>query len=197
MNKQCGRNCLHCFSLLTFPVILAVALPLHGGDSNEAPKADAAKADASRTVSKSAAAPARIKQSDKGVVTLEARDVLVHGTTVRYEPDKNTIGYWSKQTDWVSWELEMNQPGTYTVEMYMGCGAGSGGSHFTVEIADQKLSDKVPDTGSFHNFRLRNVGDVKIDKPGNYTLSVRASDKPGVAVMDLRSVTLTPTKNAE
>jgi hypothetical protein len=81
--------------------------------------------------------------------------------------------------------------------MYMGCGAGSGGSHFTVEVADQKLSDKVPDTGSFHNFRLRNVGAVKIDKPGKYTLSVRASDKPGVAVMDLRSVTLTPAKHPD
>jgi arylsulfatase A len=197
MSKHRGRNRRRSFSPLTLSLLLAVALPLRGGDLNEAPKTDAAKADAPEVQPKSTIGATRIKQSDKGLVVLQARDVVIHGTTVRYEPDKNTIGYWSKQSDWVSWELEIVRPGAFTVEMYMGCGAGSGGSHFTVEIADQKLSDKVPDTGSFHNFRVRNVGTVKIDKPGNYTLSVRASDKPGVAVMDLRSVTLTPTRHAE
>ncbi|HEV2971862.1 MAG TPA: hypothetical protein VGY55_17945 [Pirellulales bacterium] len=197
MKYDRGRNHVHCLSRLAIPVMLAVGLPLRGGEPSDAPKSDPQRVDPHKSQSEPAAEPKRIKQSDKGVVLLEARDVVIHGTTVRYEPDKNTIGYWSKQTDWVSWELEMNQPGTFSVEMYMGCGAGSGGSHFTVEMADQKLSDKVPDTGSFHNFRLRNVGAVKIDKPGNYTLSVRAIDKPGVAVMDLRSVTLTPTKHAD
>src|SRR4029077_19850468 len=88
------------------------------------------------------------------------------------------------------WELEITHPDTFTVEMFEACGRGSGGSHYTVEIADQKLTDQVPDTDSFRNFRTRKIGQVKIDKPGNYTLSVRVDDKPGLAVMDLRTVTL-------
>ena len=55
----------------------------------------------------------------------------------------------------------------------------------------------MQDTGSFRNFRLRKVGEVKIDKLGDCTLSVRVDDKPGRAVMDLRAVTLTPPNEEE
>ena len=159
-----------------------------------APKADTAKTDGSQPQPKPGREPKRIKQGKDGSVVLSARDVVVHGKTVRYEPDKNTIGYWTKPDDWVSWELEVTHPDTFTVEMFEACGRGSGGSHYTVEIADQKLTDQVPDTDSFRNFRTRKIGQVKIDKPGDYTLSVRVDDKPGLAVMDLRTITLKPPK---
>jgi hypothetical protein len=173
------------FSLFAFTDSLSASDP---------PKADEAKSDASQPQQKPAHEPKRIKQGKDGSVVLQARDVVVHGKTVRYEPDKNTIGYWTKPSDWVSWELEITQPGTFTVEMFEACGRGSGGSHYTVEIADQKLTDQVPDTDSFRNFRTRKIGEVKIEKPGDYTLSVRVVDKPGLAVMDLRTITLKPVK---
>jgi hypothetical protein len=155
---------------------------------------DAPKPDASQSQQKPAKEPKRIKQGKDGSVILPARDVVVHGKTVRYVPDKNTIGYWTKPADWVSWELEITQPETFTVEMFEACGRGSGGSHYTVELAEQKLTDQVPDTDSFRNFRTRKIGQLQIDKPGNYTLSVRVVDKPGLAVMDLRTITLRPYK---
>ena len=127
-------------------------------------------------------------------MTLHARDVMIHGTMVRYEPAKKTIGYWTRGDDWVRWNLTINTPGKFVVEMLMACGQGSGNSHFTLAVADQTLEDKVPETGSFREFRLRNIGVVQIDKPGDYTLSVRPTSKPGLAVMDLRMVTLTPEK---
>jgi arylsulfatase A len=170
----------------------AIAMLLPSSEAADKPKSDAANVDVPKPEAKSA--PKRIKQGTDGSIVLPARDVVIHGTTVRYEPDKNTIGYWLKKEDWVSWDLEVVTPGTFNLEMLEGCGAGSGGSHYTVEIAGQKLQDKVQDTGSFHDFRLRKVGEVKIDKPGNYTLSVRVDDKPGHAVMDLRLVTLSPPK---
>jgi hypothetical protein len=182
-----------------FVSLIAVTSSLGAAD---APKADSAKSDASQAPQKPAREPKRIKQGKNGSVVLQARDVVVHGTTVRYEPDKNTIGYWTKPKDWVSWELEITEPGTFTVEMFEACGRGSGGSHYTVEIVDsnptrergseQTLTDQVPDTDSFRNFRTRKIGEVKIEKPGNYTLSVRVVDKPGLAVMDLRTITLKP-----
>ena len=174
------------------------AISSHDLDAADAPKSDAARGDASKVDTpkvsdqKTVAVPKRIQQAKDGTIVLPARDVVIHGTTVRYEPDKNTIGYWFKREDWVSWDLEVTVPGTFVLEVLQGCGSDSAGSHYTVEIADQKLQDKVQDTGSFHDFRLRKVGDVKIEKPGNYTLSVRVDDKPGRAVMDLRAVTLTP-----
>jgi hypothetical protein len=49
----------------------------------------------------------------------------------------------------------------------------------------------VQDTGGFQNFVARDIGTLDL-KPGRYTLNVKPLTKPGVAVMDLRQVTLKP-----
>ena len=119
------------------------------------------------------AAPKRVAQAADGSILLHAKDVSIHGSHVRYEPDKNTIGYWTRAEDWVSWDLSIKQPGKFEIEMLAACGQGSGDSRYTLAIGNQTLEDKVPDTGSFRTFRLRKIGVVQIDKPGDYTLSVR------------------------
>ena len=135
-----------------------------------------------------------IRQAADGSITLLAKDATTHGTTIRYEPQphKNTIGYWTKAEDWVSWDFKLNTPGKFTLELTQACGKGSGGSDYTVTIDTQTLTDKVPDTGAFTNFVNRRIGQVKLDKPGNYTVSVKPLTKPGLAVMDLRAITLFP-----
>ena len=140
-----------------------------------------------------------IEQAGDGTVNLHARDATIHGKTVRYEPQphKNTIGYWTKVEDWVSWDFKLQTPGTFTVELLQACGKGSGGSEYAVTIGDQTLKDKVRETsptGAFTNFTPRVLGTVTLTKPGDYTLSVKPITKPGVAVMDLRLITLTPKK---
>ena len=134
-----------------------------------------------------------IVQAPDGVILLHARDVTIHGTTVRYEPqpNKNTIGYWTKKEDWVSWDFVVDKPGKFQVIALQGCGKGSGGAEVEFVIADQKLKMTVQDTGHFQNFVERNIGQVELKK-GAQRLEVRPLTKPGVAVMDLRSVTLRP-----
>ncbi len=186
-----SKNCkCHCGQIVS----VIVSAFLISATATKAVAADSPKAEPSPTTDTKSAEPKRLKQGKDGTIVLPARDVTVHGTTIRYEPDKNTIGYWLKQDDWVSWELEVTTPGKFTIELFAGCATASAGSHYTVEIAEQKLQDKVQDTGGFHNFRVRRVGEVTIDKPGNYTLSVKVDDKPGHAVMDLRQVVLSPPK---
>ena len=138
-----------------------------------------------------------IQPADDGRIVLHARDAIVHGRTLRYEPEphKNTVGYWTDPRDSVSWPFHVTKPGTYKVEILQGCGKGSGGS--TVEFAvDEKqvLKVTVQDTGGFQNFVNRPIGQFRFDKAGRYTLTVRPTHKPGLAVMDLREVTLTPVK---
>jgi hypothetical protein len=134
-----------------------------------------------------------IVQASDGVILLHARDVSIHGATVRYEPqpNKNTIGYWTKKEDWVSWDFIVEQPGKFEVIALQGCGKGSGGAEVDFRIDDQKLRMTVQDTGHFQNFVERNIGQVELKK-GSHRLEVRPLTKPGVAVMDLRSVTLRP-----
>lgn len=140
--------------------------------------------------------PKVIRQAEDGEVLLHARDVAIHGTTVRYEPQphKNTVGYWTKVEDWVSWDFALSRPGTFQVEILQGCGKGSGGAEVEFSVGRQTLKTTVKDTGGFQNFAPRDIGELQLEKPGRYTLSVKPKTKPGIAVMDLRQVKLTPVK---
>jgi arylsulfatase A len=102
------------------------------------------------------------------------------------------IGYWTKIDDWVSWDFEITRPGEFKVEILQGCGNGSGGSEVEFAVGEQKLKLIVKETGGFQDFVSRELGSYKLDKAGRYTLSVKPKTKPGVAVMDLRQVKLTP-----
>ena len=136
-----------------------------------------------------------VAQRDDGSILLHARDVTVHGTTVRYEPQpkKNTIGYWTRKDDWVSWTFDVTRAGKFDVIAMQGCGKGSGGAEVEFAVDDQRLQMTVRDTGGFQNFVERNIGTMELPA-GTLTLTVKPLTKPGLAVMDLRQVLLTPSK---
>src|SRR5260221_9875107 len=90
----------------------AIAMLLPCVDAADVRKSEAANSDVPRPDAPKAE-PKRIKQKKDGSIGRPARDLVVHGTTVRYEPDKNTIGYWLKKEDWVGWDLEVVTPGTF------------------------------------------------------------------------------------
>ena len=123
-----------------------------------------------------------------------------------YEPatNKNTIGYWTKREDWVSWDFAVTKPGKFRVVVLQGCGKGSGGSEVEVGVESSREEPKdkneslrftVQDTGHFQKFVVREIGEVNLAVAGRYTLSVKPQSKPGVAVMDLRQVTLKPARD--
>lgn len=129
-----------------------------------------------------------------GPITLAASKAEVHGSTLRYEPqpNKNTLGYWTKVEDWASWDFEVAAPGVYDVEGLIGCGPGSGGAVVEFRLAGQSLRLNVPVTGGFQAFRPIKLGRVAIPRAGPQRLEVHALSRPGPAVMDLREVTLRP-----
>ena len=133
-------------------------------------------------------------QAPDGSIQLPARTAEVHGVQLRYEPlpNKNTLGFWVRADDWASWEFTVKKPGVFELSILQGCGKGSGGSEVEFTVERQTLTTRVEDTGHFQNFKERNLGTVRIDKPGRAVLTVKVKTKPGGAVMDLRQVTLTP-----
>jgi arylsulfatase A-like enzyme len=135
-------------------------------------------------------------QAADGRILLHSRAADVQGAQLRYEPEphKNTLGYWTRREDSASWDFTVTKPGAFMLEALQGCGKGSGGAEVEFAIGEQRLAMTVQDTGHFQNFVPRDIGMVQIGKAGIHTLTVRAKTKPGVAVMDLRQVTLRPTK---
>jgi hypothetical protein len=135
-------------------------------------------------------------QAKDGAIPLPARTAEVHGVMLRFEPlpHKNTLGYWVNKDDWASWEFTVATPGTFTVEVLQGCGKGQGGSEVAVAVGEQVLTFTVEDTGHFQNFKAREIGTMKIDKPGRHTLTIKPKTKAHSAIMDVRQVTLKPAK---
>jgi alpha-L-fucosidase len=134
-----------------------------------------------------------LRQAKDGSIDLHARFAVVHGKTARYEHGggKDNIGFWTDANDWVSWDFVVERGGTFQVEITYACDKGTGGSEFVVEVAGQKLTGVVEETGSWTNFVTKPLGTVTL-QPGRYTLAVRPVKKPGMAVMNLQRVKLLP-----
>jgi alpha-L-fucosidase len=137
-----------------------------------------------------------ISQAADGSIILLAVDAGIHGDTAQYESGdgKDNIGYWTDAKDWVSWDMLVKKPGTFSVAITYACGKGAGGSEIIIGAGDQEVAAKVKDTGDWTKFVTENLGTLKIEKAGRTTVSVKVKSKPGFAVMNLRSVELRPAK---
>jgi arylsulfatase A-like enzyme len=130
-----------------------------------------------------------------GVIRVPGSTARVEGAQLRFEPQphKNTLGFWVRQQDFASFEITVEKEGPYNLSIVQGCGKGSGGAKVAFDVAGSKLEYTVLETGGFQNWATREVGTVNL-KPGRATITVKPLTKPGVAVMDLQEMTLTPAK---
>ena len=137
------------------------------------------------------------KPNSKGIIVLPGRLAEPHGTLIRYEPQphKTTVGYWANGQDWVSWQFDLPNAGSYEVEIQQGCGTGGDGSDMRLNVGEQSLSFVVQQTGHFQNFVTRKLGSLKLKKGGPQSLELRALTKRGGAVMDIRQIRLIPVTN--
>lgn len=135
-----------------------------------------------------------IKQEGTVPIMLHASNAITHSVTMRYEPkeEKKCLGYWINPQDWAEWEFEVTKPGTFEVEIKLGCGKGNGGSDVQVEVGAEKLTFKVEETSDYHKYTQQRIGHVKFTRPGMYSLVVRPQNKRAGAVMDIRQVDLIP-----
>lgn len=137
---------------------------------------------------------AALKQSDDGTLVLHAQDADISGSPAKLESrgGQPNIGFWSSTRDFVSWQAQINKPGTFEVEITYACQPPAG-SRYAVVGGDQKLEGTVKATNSWDDFITDKVGEMKIDKAGPLVLTVRpAGTLQGAGLMNLRSVTLKP-----
>jgi hypothetical protein len=130
-----------------------------------------------------------------GDVRLHAKDAIVHGNRLRYEPasNKNVLGCWTDAADWAEWKFAAPAAGRYEIEVQQGCGHGSGGARVDVDVGGETFSFHVVDTGHFQQLAQVSVGTVELSA-GEHTVAVRPRSRPGAAVMDVRRVVLRPVR---
>ncbi len=136
-------------------------------------------------------------QSLDGTIELHARDAATHSKKLQYEssPQKNCLGFWVHPEDWAEWDFHVSMPGEFRVSLVYGCGNNSGGSEVALLTSkEQILKFSVKETGGFQKWETKELGRVVLDTEGSHRVAVQALSKPGVAVMDIRKLVLTPVQ---
>lgn len=144
--------------------------------------------------------PFRAKPTADGSLKLLPQDAELHGEAIQYDghPGRDSIGYWTRMEDWISWPVFIPKAGTYQVEVTYGCAPGNGGT-YCVEVAGQKLEAKTRETGGWFERATDVAGPIDVKAAGKQSVAVRCLQvKPGgMAVFDLQKVVLRPIAGDE
>jgi len=138
-----------------------------------------------------------VHQQVDGGITLLAIDATVTGTKAKLEKkgtNPHNIGYWTNEKDTVSWQAKMTKGGKFEVELEYSLAANSKGAEISIEVGEkEKITVPLEAGKTFLDFKTAKVGQVEV-AAGDVTITVRPLKKPGLAVMDLRTIVLKPVK---
>lgn len=135
----------------------------------------------------------------KGTIHLTAEDADIIGTDAKLdgEEEKN-VGYWTNAGDYLQWRVNVRRRGDYLVAIDYACEPGSEGSEFQVAVGTSSVVGKVAATRSWNDYKTVTLpGTIHIAEQGVATVTVKPVKKPGLAVMNLRSVTLIQVGESE
>ena len=129
-----------------------------------------------------------------GIIVLPAKNAVTHGETLRFEPQphKNTVGYWSNESDFAEWHFNLKAAGKHEIDILQGCGKGHGGSKVSCKTESGTLEFQVQETGHFQNFIWRTIGTLELNDTEHSSLSLIPVHKSAGAVMDVRAVRIVP-----
>ena len=109
--------------------------------------------------------------------------------------DIPSIGFWTDPSEFLSWNLGSIRPGTYAVQIWYACDREASGSIYQIGVDDGlAVTAKVLPTRSWADFALSvPIGQIEASSDGEELL-LRAEKMARGAVMNLRSVRLTPLR---
>jgi hypothetical protein len=133
-------------------------------------------------------------QFANGRILFSSKDAIVGGNSAKLESNEGNhrIGFWTNAKDSVSWAYKASRPGMYQAELTYSKASGSG-TTIRLNAAKSQAKATLPSTGSWYRYRTVLLGKVYIPQSGNTSIKVTCEKMDGGAVMNLKSITLTPT----
>jgi alpha-L-fucosidase len=128
-----------------------------------------------------------------GSFMLKAQDAIF-SSPIRFENDKNSLGFWTDLAATVTWEFKCAKEGTYNLELELACENSSAGATVELFVNDQKRTLVVEGTGAWSTFKKVNLGTIRLTA-ANQKLLVRPLQMPGGAVMNLRGIKISPVRS--
>lgn len=124
-----------------------------------------------------------------GVIRLLPGDAKCHGNLrPQGTGSECNIGYWTNPKDSVAWTLRADHDGKFTI--HIDASAPAEGSVLLIQDIG-KLAYTVPKTGNYATFQATKVGEVKLAKGANITLTLRPV-ADGWHPVNIRKVELVP-----
>jgi putative membrane-bound dehydrogenase-like protein len=138
--------------------------------------------------------PELVRHGSDGVLNLSAANCEIYGKTLVLEPKYGNLGYWSSADDQAVWSVQVARAGKFAVWLDFACAAEAAGNIFVLEAGVERLTGKVPSTGSWDTYRQRKVGEIRLEA-GRQKVVMRAAGKVKGALIDLRGMNLVPVKS--
>ncbi|WP_372756050.1 DUF5077 domain-containing protein [Labilibaculum sp.] len=132
-----------------------------------------------------------IKQNKDGSIVLPAQKSIINnviGSHVTFNKEADCIEQWSNNKATVDWDFSVDKAGTYTISMHL---ASEEESSIELIIAGRTIQTKLLATGGFKSYKTVNVGEVLIDKAGDYSIHLKPNQKEWKTI-NLQKVQLLP-----
>ena len=128
-----------------------------------------------------------IARAEDDKVILPVRVATLHGDGAHL--DGTLIENWDDIGTFVSWPVKLSA-GELDVVVRQASGAASAGNSYQIEIAEQRLSGTVKDTGGWRMIQEVSLGRMRLDKAGEFDVILRPLKKKGQSVMNLAGISL-------
>ena len=119
-----------------------------------------------------------------GSIRLMATDAKISGSHLALEGSApGNLGYWIDASDYAAWMFRVAKAGDYTPELSYSASPGYGGSQIELAAGDQKATATLAETAGWADYRPLTLSALHL-KAGDVTLTLKATKKPGGAVMN-------------
>ncbi len=133
-----------------------------------------------------------VAQAADGSVTLKATQAEINGSPqLQGEGDDQNIGYWNDASATISWQVKIDQPGSFSLESRI---ASEAQTSFKVTVdGSSPATISVPNTGDWNSFQVLTGGPVSV-AAGVHTVTVAPADSSTWKPMNLAYLKLLPVK---
>lgn len=138
-----------------------------------------------------------LRPGPDGSITLLAVDALLAGNGLNIEQHggEHNIGFWTDVGATARWPISGVAPGSYRVELTYACQPDTPGAEYDVVVGQQRVAGLVSSTGGWQTYVTADLGVLRVAQ-GEVVLDVAVvpRTKPGNAVMNLKSIRLSPVR---
>ena len=135
--------------------------------------------------------PEEVLPFKDGSLNLQATACRVRGSTLVYQDEWKTLGFWGSEDDIASWTIDVPADGTFDVLVDYSCDDDVAGNSYKIQVGKAEVIAKASSTGSWETFKEVSVGSLEL-QAGRQLLNVQAVKPLNQYLIDLRNVRLIP-----